>query len=222
MSRPNIFRLNTWSRHEKNILALLFKALDSLKIDKLADMSENKISRKLYLELRHNVALEGLSYNVVLEAANQPVLNEKPNIERERKRPDIQILWTNPHEEDINKYQREYIIECKRLGNPLRKDRILTTEYVTKGIFRFISKEYGYAKGVSSSAMIGYVQNMELDDILHEVNVAAGIYSISPIDSPAKGWQTGGITHLEQKLIRTEVDPANFGLRHLWADFRTL
>lgn len=219
MSRPRISRLNMWRRHEEDILSVLFKALHILLTYKLDNANENKINRKLYKEIRRRMTIDGLSYIVMYEAANQPILEEDPDEERERKRPDIQICWTNPLEENLDKYQREYVIECKRLGRPLNKKRVLTTEYVTKGIQRFISKNHGYAKGVNSGAMVGYLQNMELDAILNEVNITTKALSISPIVLSVSGWQTGGITRLEQRLNRSELLPSEFDLHHLWADF---
>jgi len=220
MSRPRISRLNIWRRHEDDIISVLFKALRTLLSYKLDNVSENRINRKLYKEIRHRMKLDNLSYIVMYEAANQPILDEAPDEGRERKRPDIQICWTDLLEENPDKYQREYVIECKRLGKPLNKKRILTTEYVTKGIQRFVTKEHGYAKGVNSGAMVGYFQNMEFDTVLTEVNTVAKALFLSPINLSVSGWQPGEITRLEQKLKRSELTPSEFNLRHLWVDFR--
>ncbi|TEB08652.1 hypothetical protein Psch_02219 [Pelotomaculum schinkii] len=218
MSQPLISQLNTWERKERGILALLISALNSLSPIPLHDQSEPEINRKLYWALRRQTA--GPSYVVMCEANNQPSDEEVTEKERERKRPDIQILWKDTLEQDPLKCQREYIIECKRLGKPMA-GRIFTSEYVMNGIKRFVSKNHGYAKGCASGTMVGYIQNMELEDILKEVNTASGLIPLPPLVL-IDNWNMRGVSQLEQFLERLEIEPSQFLLKHLWADFRAI
>ncbi len=218
MNQPLISKLNTWERKEKEILALLISALNFLSLIPLHDQSEPAINRKLYWALRRQAARP--SYFVMCEANNQPSDEEVTEKERERKRPDIQILWKDTLEQDPLKCQREYIIECKRLGRPMAS-RIFTSEYVMNGIKRFVAKSHGYAKGCSSGTMVGYIQNMELQDILKEVNATSSLIPLPPLVL-IDNWNIKGVSQLEQFLERLEIEPSQFYLKHLWADFRAI
>jgi hypothetical protein len=165
------------------------------------------------------VAEKKLRFSVLIEAPNQPSLNGGHNPQSERKKPDIQFTWVNPQETDVSKYQREYTVECKRLGEPLN-GRCLCEEYVTKGINRFVTPEHSYANGCPSGVMVGYVQNWEPQEILVEVNSYTIANHLAQIQLQKSGWQVGGITELDHTLNRNAVYPSNFLLYHFWADFR--
>ena len=73
-----------------------------------------------------------------------------------------------------------YILEAKRLGSPSSRQCILNENYVFHCIKRFILPEWGYSKSMSSGAMIGYVQDMELDDILDAYGEGPDCYGEGP------------------------------------------
>ena len=86
-----------------------------------------------------------------------------------KKRPDFACLLKNLQAQDFRKSQVAYYVECKRLGLP-DKELVFNDLYSEKGISRFVTVEHQYGKGCPSASMIGYMQDMEPDDILKEVN----------------------------------------------------
>jgi hypothetical protein len=113
-----------------------------------------------------------------------------------------------------------YTIECKRLGTRVGR-WVLNVNYVKKGVLRFITEEHGYGKATPSGAMIGYVQSMELDDVLGEVNAASKRSSLPPIVRADVAWQENAVTRLGHKLTRPSSLLSPFDLHHLWVDIRT-
>lgn len=214
-----------WNNIEERILEVLSLALMMLQKESSLPSEERDINPKFCVKLhKANYDLwnkgRGLFSAPFCEAQNQPLTEEDINSQHINKRPDIQWGITNHNEEDYQKAYKFYAIECKRLGEPPSDSWILNENYINKGILRFIKKEHSYGKFTSSGAMVGYIQSMELDDILKEVNSYLQAESIAEIVLPASGWYKNGVSRLEQCLERKEVLPSPFNLRHLWVDLR--
>ena len=78
---------------------------------------------------------------------------------------------------------------------------------------------HGYGQACSSGAMIGYIQNMDFDEILSEVNSTCCDKQIPGIVLSDAGWQEDGISRLDHGFERLfPISP--FDLRHLWVDLR--
>lgn len=220
MKRPAIPKKDIWPKFEARILEIVIRALKMLRQDTSLPEAENDISRKL-CQYIHIVAhqMRKIDSNFLIppfmEACNQPSLSDKERAPHEYKIPDFQWAMYDNQESNLDKYVKRYIIECKRLGK--RESHLL---YITDGVLRFVKKEHSYALSSPSSAMIGYVQNMELNDILDEVNTCAKNNSIPKITSVEKYLNVGDVSRLEHKLDRPEVLPTPFDLRHLWVDLR--
>ncbi len=214
-----------WSNIEERILEVVSFALTMLQKESSLPSEEGEINLKLCVKLhRANHDLwskgRGLLSPPFCEAQNQPLTEEDITSQHINKKPDIQWGITNPNEEDYQKAYKFYAIECKRLGNPPSDSWILNKNYIEKGILRFIKKEHSYGKFASSGAMVGYIQSMELTDILKEVKGYLLEQSITEIILPNSGWNNNGVSRLEQHLEREEVLPSSFDLRHLWVDLR--
>ena len=126
----------------------------------------------------------------------------------------IDYLVTDP-----KRSGRFFFIECKRLGKPKRTDWIFNENYINHGVLRFVTEEHAYAQGEISSAMVGYVQNMEFDEILREVNETAKAVSVPILVGPIGGWQKNDISILEHELERPfPISPLK--LNHFWVDLR--
>jgi len=69
--------------------------------------------------------------------------------------------------------------------------------------------------------MASYVQEMEFDTILSEINsyIAATGSSIPELATPAGGWQYQGVNQLSHSFQRS-YSPFNFFLQHFWIDMR--
>jgi hypothetical protein len=225
MSQPRISRLRTWEKHERRVVDILLLALSILRNNDILPQSEVLLNRKLYfclLEANKKMKNSGCEYFDHIptpEGHNPPDPDDELLAVRENKIPDFYWGYIDHSELDPRRGARNYVIECKRLGSPLRTDWILNQNYVHNGILRFITEEHGYAKGERSGAMVGYVQSMEFDEILREVNATAALAGIPGLKAPNNGWQINGSSQLAHQLNRLfEYSP--FQLSHIWADLR--
>ena len=222
MGRPNLKQLNFWGKHEDRVLQVLTIALRRLARESDLPTQENPINRKLYFcilrairELRTQ-GIDLMSYPIY-EGNNQPDASDEERAAREGKRPDFQFGFIDHQESNPDASAKQYVVECKRLGESERSDWVLNTNYVEHGVVRFHDEEYGYGKSRSSGAMIGYVQNARVELILHEVNQAAIARQIAIITLSRKGWQRGDVSTLTHGFDRA-MRPSPFELRHLWLD----
>jgi hypothetical protein len=227
MIQPRITQLNTWEKHVELVLEVLEKAL--LLLRNIPDLEEDEdlISRELIFCIRAaNADLikvgRGLLYPIVPQGQNPPHPDDKSPKKREKKKPDFYWAMIDPLASDFRRSERQFVIECKRLGKPTSRKWILNENYVQHGILRFIREEHGYAKGEKTALMIGYVQNMEFDAILTEVNSTASSMvnpKISLLTSPTDGWQEKGISNLNHILLRP-LPSLPLSLQHWWLDIR--
>jgi hypothetical protein len=231
MMQPRISRLSIWERHEKRVIEILLIALSklqnriSLAQSKAEYKSEVDLNRELYFclleanQVRWEIG-EGFDHPPIGEGKNPPNPDDEQRAVREDKIPDFLWGFIDHTELDPKRSAHYFVIECKRLGKPPRSDWVLNTNYVQNGIRRFITEEHAYAKGEQSGAMVGYIQSMELDEILNEVSNAASIASIPILTIPIKTWNEQAITMLEHSLTRP-FSPSTFSLKHYWVDLRT-
>lgn len=223
--RPRISSINLWRNHEMRVLEVFTLALELLQRESSLPIQENALNRQLYFYvLRANRTLlsenRGINCPPIYEGSNQPDPDDSARAMREHKRPDFQWGFIDDLENDPEKSVKHYIIECKRLGMPA-STWIFNRNYIECGVYRFVKAEWGYAKASKSGAMIGYIQNMEVDAILREVNsYGEEILSFPQIPPPKGGWTHNGVSKFNQRLSRPEVPPTLFELRHIWVDLR--
>lgn len=125
--------------------------------------------------------------------------------------PDIRFSLNTPYHD-----QYDYDVECKLVRTKrLGKSWDYCQHYITDGVWRFHDGKYAQSQPVAG-AMIGYVQEGDMADLLDRINQTndknglAGIYlndSYRPQD----------ITKLIQILKHTS---GKLLLTHLWADVR--
>jgi len=222
MARPNLKRLNFWKEHERLVLRVLTIALRRLAQERDLPAGENQINRKLFfciLQAIRELHEQGIDLISCpwYEGNNQPDVSDEERAEREGKRPDFQFGFVDHQEPDPDASAKQYVVECKRLGESGRGDWVLNRNYVAHGVLRFHHEEYGYGKSRSSGAMVGYIQNSSAEQILIEVNEAATGEKIALIRLSREGWQRGGVSALSQRFDRA-TQPTPFDLRHLWLD----
>lgn len=220
MSRPNLFTLDTWGRHENLVLEVFQCALLRLEAESELPEKEDELNRMLLFRVRsENYRLikegRGCYSNIYYECSNQPVVEDKERAGREWKRPDFMCgLVDAGAEADLF-----FVLECKRLGRPSSPGWILNENYTYHGVLRFVDPDWGYGEGAASGAMIGYLQTMSPDEILKEVNGYAERVNVPTIDRTEGHWIDRGVTRLNQPLDR-KMSPSPFTLRHLWLDLR--
>lgn len=224
MGRKSLFevgrkRVNSWNNFKDNIELLIVEALLALRQRNDLIKDEIGLNRLLYIclvEANYDFDLPLPAY----DARNPPHLEDKEKVKREDSRPDM--YWSlMDHEANYPDWCRTYILECKRLGEKTSERWILTEEYVKDGIMRFFLEEKGYGKGCEIGAMAGYVQDMDFDIILQEVNsyLADKEPSIAVISMPVSGWQNQGVSNLQHAFNRP-YNPTWFSLQHFWVDMK--
>jgi len=222
MVPPNLKRLNLWEKHERRVVQVLTIALRLLVGERDLPDGENQINRKLFFCILrairdlHRQGVDLISYPIY-EGNNQPDASDEERAARERKRPDFQFGFIDHQEPNPHASAKQYVVECKRLGESGRRDWVLNTNYVEHGVVRFHDEEYGYGKSRTSGAMIGYMQHSSAEQILGEVNQAATARKIAGITLSREGWQRGDVSTLTHRFDRA-VLPTPFDLRHLWLD----
>jgi hypothetical protein len=196
------------------------------KRDNFNNLPEDEISlnnligvyaRSIWSELP--VKQKPMSFCLVPNSENPPRTKKEIGEEWTRKKPDFQWRLSDALEKEPVKAIREYTIECKRLRTKTRSWDFID-EYVVSGIIRFLAEEYKYGIGTSSGAMIGYIQNMEHDEILKQINTVIQNqkdYDIPNIEISEKEDEIRKGNHT---LNRKKVNPSIFDLRHIWVSLR--
>jgi len=225
VSRPNLFELPVWEHFEQSVQEIFDRGLLALAEEPRLPLEEDPLNRRLlHCCRRANHALRkegrGLPSPIFYEANNQPLADDPDRASRLRKRPDFQCGLHDDLAEDPDKSDLFYTIECKRLGQPTRPDWVLNRNYVGNGILRFIMAEWGYAEGAPSGMMIGYIQTMEPEQILSEVNEASLAQGVSLISPSPQAWTTQGLTILNPHVIVRNLEPRMVCLSHHWLDIR--
>lgn len=217
-----------WQRHEEFILEVFFIALKLLCEEQFLPEDEDEISEKLSVKARRanfklNLQGRGLMYPPTWQGQIAPATESEVGSTFTRKKPDFQCQYKNERAKNAKEAYISYCVECKRLGKTLDSGWNLNKNYVQKGILRFLTAEHSYGKAAESGAMIGYVQNMEFDTVIKEVNQCIAQikkYKTQPIKFPTNGFGQGKTVRTTQQLERTEVLPSKFALRHVWVDLR--
>jgi hypothetical protein len=225
MAQPRLTVAITWSRFEKAVHAVLIESLRRLATYRNLPSSEEPINLWLYwliCKAHHAVARspEGtLPFNVFFDGRSQPEPDDASGDSRLLKRPDFTWLLFNQQAGDPLRSEMKYYTECKRLGSP-ESGRMFNDLYSGEGIARFTSEEHAYAKGCRSASMIGYLQTMEPDEVLADVNTYATDRSIPSLSRAAATWFAKDVNRLTQTPLNRQFDPAPLQLTHFWIDLR--
>lgn len=222
MDQPSLRQIRYWENHERRVMAVLVLALRRLMAEGTLPRSEDSLNRRLYfcmLEAIRELSRQGTDFSAYLmyEANNQPDADDEERATREGKRPDFQFGYIDHQEPDPRRSAKQYVVECKRLGNSGRSDWVLNDNYCVYGVARFHNIEHGYGQGVPVGAMIGYIQNMTAAGVLAEVNASAKVNSLPELVLSQAGWVKADVSRLDHSFQR-EVVPSPFAMRHLWLD----
>lgn len=212
MAKPSLFKKrDSWGNHEERVLAIFSLALQKLRDESSLPRKENEISHILLTKVKEaRFDLSKKDKSAVIPSISFDAQN------RLGKKPDFHCEIFDALADDPQKSSKIYHLEAKRLGSQTSR---FNKEYVVNGIQRFIKSDYCYGEFVKSGAMIGYVQDMELDDILEQVNDYASKEEITKLSLSSDAWNED-INRLDHQLKRPEVEPNLFDLRHIWVDLR--
>ena len=210
-----------WATREAKSLSIIERALTMLRDADDLPKTEVELNRLLYFYLL-TASRELYPDDVIapiMECNNQPDSCDGARSRREQKRPDFQWIYLDRYESDPQRSSKQFVVECKRLGEATRRDWVLNVNYSKNGIGRFCDPEWAYAKQARSGAMLGYWQSMEGKEVLREVNEGCHHRSI-PNLVLIGSWCSKGISKFEQDLVRPfPISP--FKLHHLWIDLRS-
>ncbi len=183
-----------------------------------ADHKKHSLNRELFNCFRKAAVKCRLSHHLpIYEGKSPPSEFDIEPHERETKVPDF--YWHLV--DDVGGNVRRFVLECKRLGYPSSSTWKLNENYVRNGICRFMSSPHEYGKDEDSAGMIGYVQSMELEDILQQVNGIADTNPepVSRLQLSPDGWREKGVSELMHDLERPfPISP--FRMYHFWVDIR--
>ena len=210
-----------WAARETTCLSIIQRALTILQGTDDLPEAEVELNRLFYFCLL-TASRELFPDDMIppiTECNNQPDPDDEARAKREQKRPDFQWVYLDRYEPDPRRSSKQFVVECKRLGEAPRRDWVLNANYAENGIRRFIDPKWAYAKNAPSGAMLGYWQSMEGEEVLREVNEGCHYRSISNLELIGS-WSSKGISKCEQDLVRP-FPISQFKLHHLWIDIRS-
>jgi hypothetical protein len=222
--QPNLYELPVWEHFEQRVVEVFTQGLNALATKISLPLQEDFLSRELHRCCRaanHRLRKEGRGVEYILaQVTNQPLPEDEYRAKRLEKRPDFACGY---HDDALPNDAFEeadcvYTIECKRLGAPSSASWHLNRNYVEHGIARFDHPDWGYAEGSWSGMLVGFMQTMEPDAILAEVN--SHISPFPALALPTNGWLPKTLTVLDAHLFDRRVRPSPFTLNHFWIDIR--
>jgi len=217
---PRLRALRPWAKREGMCLAILDLALKCLRTEGDLPQSEGELNRRLYFCLLR--ATRDLYPNdcvaPVSECNNQPDADDQSRAAREQKRPDFQWIYIDRYEANPTQSSKQFVVECKRLGQPQRADWVFNINYVRNGICRFRDPIWAYAQRFPSGAMVGYCQGMDPTQVLNEVNEEARRNALPDLDQ--NGAAVVGSKRLKrlQHAFDRPFQVSPFHLHHLWIE----
>ncbi|MCA1510453.1 hypothetical protein [Bradyrhizobium sp. NBAIM01] len=217
---PRIPSDRLWRSREAKCLAVITRALDLFRERAAFPDSEIELNRLFYFCL---LAASRELYPddevaPVTECCNQPDPDDDSRARREQKRPDFQWVYLDRYESDPLRSSKQFVVECKRLGEPPRADWVLNFNYIEHGIVRFRHPDWAYAKRAQSGAMVGYMQSMTPETILAAVNAECQRQAFPDL-TPTGAWVAGATTQLGHSFDRGfAISPIR--LHHFWIDLR--
>jgi hypothetical protein len=209
-----------WAERQNKCLMTLERAMLLLRLDHDLPESEVELNRRLYncLLVASRELYPDDDIAPVMECNNQPDPDDEARIAREQKRPDFQWIYLDRYESDPHRSSKQFVVECKRLGESSRADRVFNVNYVNHGIGRFRDPKWAYAQRFPAGAMVGYWQSMEGMHVLNEVNDESRKNSLPDLVLIGT-WNLRAVSRLDHVFDRPfEVSP--FRLHHLWIDLR--
>jgi hypothetical protein len=219
--QPSLFRIEFWERLEALVLEVFIRALGYLEQEVELPRKEDSLNWKLLFYCRranHELRQEGrgLPSPISYEARSQPVPDDPEGSSRLFNRPDFSCGMHDDLAADWQMSEVFFTVECKRLGSPMPASHVLNREYTVNGILRFKDHVIGYAAGVLSGAMVGYMQTLTPDEILAQVSSYAVERGLPPIQPCPAGWTPNGVTRLVAHCFARENNPSPFTVHHLW------
>jgi len=224
MSQLSLYELPVWEDFEQRVVEVVAQGLNALATATRLPLQEDFISRELHKccrEANHRLRRRGRGVEYILaQLTNQPLPDDEYRAKRLQKRPDLACGYHDDSlpDEAFEEADYLYTIECKRLGAASSATWVFNRNYVEYGIARFEHPDWGYAEGSSSGMMVGFMQTMEPDAILAEVN--SHISPFPMLSLTESGWLLKALTVLNAQSFDRRVRLSPCTLNHFWIDLR--
>jgi hypothetical protein len=183
-----------------------------------AGLNEVALNRELYwciVEAQRDLGSQGLAplAPVIPEGHNSPAADDHERAPRENKIPDFQWGLTDDQAADVRESAKHFVVECKCLMTPRRKDWIYTEQYVTAGVRRFVAPDHAYGMGTRDGAMVGYVRTLTFAQVLDQLATHFAHEGLSvPVEFTRQGEDHLELTHALSRPFKDSP----FQLAHLW------
>lgn len=220
--RPSLIQRQLWETRRAHYIAVFDRALLLLRERSELPIPERKLVRELRVTTttaRREIDPDGRFWAPTFETQNLPDPDSDELEPFEKKIPDIQWVHDDGDAMDDRHRQKSFVIECKRLGSKMA-GRDFNHLYVTEGVHRFRSPNWRYGNHMSEGMMIGFVQDMELPDVLGAVNTHLANESVAPLRLE-RDFAANGVSKLEHSFERT-FPQSSFRLIHRWLDIRAV
>ncbi|HEV7401766.1 MAG TPA: hypothetical protein VGO11_02525 [Chthoniobacteraceae bacterium] len=221
--RPSLVKRELWLTRRAHYIAVFDRALLLLRERSELPVSERMLVRELHfttVTARRALDPNGLYERPMFETQNLPDPDSEELEPFEDKRPDIQWIHDDEGAADDRHREKSFAIECKRLGGKTQSGWDLNLQYVTGGVRRFRSPLSRYGNHMSGGMMIGFVQDMELPDVLGAVNTHLANESVAHLRLEGD-FAANGVSKLGHSFERT-FPQSPFHLIHRWLDIRAV
>jgi hypothetical protein len=205
----------TWLKFVELRIDVFCKALGLLvETDDFLNKKEDEITKALNPKIITICRILKLNIGIpVWDAKNRPSTDNDINLPYTNTRPDFTCSYYDTNGEFKGLYEINLHIECKRIGNN-DPSWNLNMNYITNGINRFDYLSHRYGKGANDGIMIGYIIDSTKTDIQEEINQNL------PINIEKLNFKTRNkVEDITTKYKRENVEPFDFRLHHIWADF---
>ena len=207
--------LDDWVKFVNFRIEVFCKALDLLQVTEEMKKNEIDVSDSLFPKLKiicfsYKKKNPGLpKFDSKIGATTEDELDD----ESINKKPDFTYSMVNSFAETIEDSEINLHIECKRIGNN-DPSWNLNMNYITDGINRFDYLSHKYGKDANDGIMIGYIIDSTKSDIQEEINQHL------PENIERLNFMTKNkVENITTKFERKNVEPFDFKLHHIWADF---
>jgi hypothetical protein len=204
-----------WASFVNAVICVFCRALDMIQVTEKMKKHEDDITDYLYPELEKvNFELKAGINNFARDAKIGAKTKDELGSEHIRKKPDIATGFTDPMAKTIEKYAIKLHIECKCVGSNRSSSWNLNKNYIDDGINRFDCLTHKYGEYVQDGIMVGYIISSTKPDIQKQINESLPA-NIEKLDFR----KNDKVENIATKFKRKTVEPFDFTLHHIWADF---
>ena len=208
---------NNWITFVNVRIEVFCKALEDLVVTEKMKEKEDDISNVLDPILTNVCFMQKIETGTPeREKPKSAITKDDLLLESINKRPDFTCTLHDTYAESVELYKLDLHIECKCIGFNRKSSPSwdLNNNYVKNGINRFDTLSHEYGKNVKDGIMIGYIISSNKLDIQKNINA-----KLSNKMEKLNFTSRNKVEKVTTKFIREVVEPTNFTMHHIWADY---